>query len=382
MDTLNINDNQILDEITQTRNIQKGTRKNYQNAIKLYTESQGKTLTELIQEAEAEEENGVRLKNRTLKKRLIHFRNYLINDKNYSKLTIEKTVSLVKTIYSHYEIEIPKIPVFNNKPAKEYPPIYYDDLPTKELIQEAIRLSNPLMESIILFICSSGCAKAETLSLTIQDFITATREWHNSTNIYEVLNELKTQDNVVPIFKLKRRKVNKYYYTFCSPEAVTAIVSYLNSRTDKLTPESPLFKISDNYFNKKFIELNNLLGNVKKGCFGLIRGHMLRKFHASNLQRGENGLTIEEIDSLQGRTKKQVHDSYFFDDPQELRKKYLANIDKVLIFSDVVTVDSPEVAAIKKRNEELENNIDRIVDEKLRDKIECILMESGYFDKR
>ena len=343
MDTLNINDNQILDEITQTRNIQKGTRKNYQNAIKLYTESQGKTLTELIQEAEAEEENGVRLKNRTLKKRLIHFRNYLINDKNYSKLTIEKTVSLVKTIYSHYEIEIPKIPVFNNKPAKEYPPIYYDDLPTKELNQEAIRLSNRLMESIILFICSSGCAKAETLSLTIQDFITATSEWHNSTNIYEVLNELKTQD---------------------------------------ITPESPLFKISDNYFNKKFIELNNLLGNVKKGCFGLIRGHMLRKFHASNLQRGENGLTIEEIDSLQGRTKKQVHDSYFFDDPQELRKKYLANIDKVLIFSDVVTVDTPEVAAIKKRNEELENNIDRIVDEKLHGKIEKILMESGYFDKR
>lgn len=69
MDTLNKNDNLILDEIAKTRNIQKGTRKNYQNATKLYTESQGKTLTELIQEAENEEEKGIRLKNRTFKKK-------------------------------------------------------------------------------------------------------------------------------------------------------------------------------------------------------------------------------------------------------------------------------------------------------------------------
>ena len=49
---------------------------------------------------------------------------------------------------------------------------------------------------------------------------------------------------------------------------------------------------------------------------------------------------------------------------------------------DTLTVDTPEVAAIKKRNEELENNIDRIVEDKLRGKIEKILWESGYFDKR
>ena len=376
---MNTEDKKILEDLTQTRNIAKNTQLNYIQTIKNYTESQGLTLKQLLDEAENEEDEGIRLKNRTLKKRLITFRNYMLNEKGFSKSTLEKQIGVIKTIYYHYEIDIPKLPKFNERQIREYDPIYYDDLPTKELIQEAIKLSSPLMKSIILFIVSSGCAKAETLSFTIQDFITATKDYHNSTNIYDVIDELKGKNNVVPIFKLRRRKMNKYYYTFCSPEAVDAIIYYLESRTDKLTDDKKLFKIESSYFNTTFSELNRQLGGHKKGAYGIIRSHMLRKFHASNLALGENRLTHEEIDSLQGRTKKKVHESYFFDDPNELRKKYIANMDKVLIFSETVTIDSPEVAAIKKRNDELENNIDRIVEEKLRGKLEEILRDSGYF---
>ncbi|MBQ6628061.1 MAG: site-specific integrase [Methanobrevibacter sp.] len=376
---MNTEDKKILEDLTQTRNIAKNTQLNYIQTIKNYTESQGLTLKQLLDEAENEEDEGIRLKNRTLKKRLITFRNYMLNEKGFSKSTLEKQIGVIKTIYYHYEIDIPKLPKFNERQIREYDPIYYDDLPTKELIQEAIKLSSPLMKAIILFIVSSGCAKAETLSFTIQDFITATKDYHNSTDIYDVIDELKGKNNVVPIFKLRRRKMNKYYYTFCSPEAVDAIIYYLESRTDKLTNDKKLFKIESSYFNTTFSELNRQLGGHKKGAYGIIRSHMLRKFHASNLALGENRLTHEEIDSLQGRTKKKVHESYFFDDPNELRKKYIANMDKVLIFSETVTIDSPEVAAIKKRNDELENNIDRIVEEKLRGKLEEILRDSGYF---
>ena len=375
-------DIQIIEEITQTRNITINTKRNYMQAIKNYTQSQGLTLKQLLEEAETEEEKGIRLKNRSLKKRLIIFRNYLLNEKGLSKSTLQKQLGIIKTIYYHYEIEMPKLPIFNDRQLKEYDPIYYDDLPTRELIQEAIKLSQPIMKAIILFIVSSGCAREETLNLTIQDFIDSTKDYHEKTDIYEVIASLKKQDNVIPIFKLKRKKMNKFYYTFCSPEAVDAIIYYLESRNDILSPEKKLFKIDKSYFNFKFTELNKILGGHKKGVYGIVRSHMLRKYHASNLARGENGLTVEEIDSLQGRTKNKIHTSYFLDDPNELRKKYVSNIDKVLIFSETVTVDTPEVAAIKKRNEELENNIDRIVEEKLRSKIEMILMESGYFDKR
>ena len=341
------------------------------------------TLKELLIEAEEEEEKGVRLKHRNVKKRLIIFQNYLLNEKGLSKSTIKKQVQIIRYLYRHCEIELPNIPKLNEKHVRDYEPIYYDDLPTKELIQEALNISKPNMKAVILFIISSGCAREETLSLSINDFITATKQYHNSTDIYEVLEELKHQENIVPIFKLRRRKTNQYYYTFCSPEATDAIVYYLESRTDLLTPEKQLFKFEKTYFQKKFIELNNSLGGHKKGCYGIFRSHMLRKFHASNLARGENGLTVEEIDSLQGRMKDKMHKPYFLDDPQELRKKYIMNIDKVLINYDKkeLTFESPEVLELKKRavelekeNEAIKQNINKAVD----DRISEVLAKYGF----
>ena len=373
----------ILDEICLTRNLSKSTRKNYEQSIRSYTESQGLTLKELLIEAEEEEEKGVRLKHRNVKKRLIIFQNYLLNEKGLSKSTIKKQVQIIRYLYRHCEIELPNIPKLNEKHVRDYEPIYYDDLPTKELIQEALNISKPNMKAVILFIISSGCAREETLSLSINDFITATNQYHNSTDIYEVLEELKHQENIVPIFKLRRRKTNQYYYTFCSPEATDAIVYYLESRTDLLTPEKQLFKFEKTYFQKKFIELNNSLGGHKKGCYGIFRSHMLRKFHASNLARGENGLTLEEIDSLQGRMKDKMHKPYFLDDPQELRKKYIMNIDKVLINYDKkeLTFESPEVLELKKRavelekeNEAIKQNINKAVD----DRISEVLAKYGF----
>ena len=378
---LNNEDEQMLQELAMTRNIKHSTMVRYRTIINYYVESQGMTLHDLILEAEKEEDQGIRLKNRTIKKRLINHRNYLINERNYSNITIQKTMTGLRTIYNHFEIELPRIPKLNERSVKNTEPIYYDDLPSKDLIRKAINLSKPLMKAIILFIVSSGCSRSETCSLTIQDFIEATNEYHNSTDIYDVLEELKDQDNIIPIFHVRREKTNKYYYTFCSPEAMTAIISYLNSRTDTLTNDRKLFKINKNYLNQKFQALNEQLGNPTKGEYGLLRTHMLRKFHASNLARGENGLSLDEIDSLQGRGKDTVRKSYYFDDPKELRKKYIRNIDKVLINNESVKIDSPEVAALRKEaeklkeeNEEIRRNINKTVD----DRISEVLAKYGF----
>lgn len=373
-------DERMLQEMAMTRNIRHSTMIRYRTIINYYVESQGMTLHDLILEAEKEEDQGIRLKNRTIKKRLINHRNYLINERNQSLVTVQKTMTGLRTIYNHYEIELPRIPKLNERGVKNTEPIYYDDLPSKDLIRKAINLSKPLMKSIILFISSSGCARSETCSLSIQDFIEATREYHNSEDIYDVLEELKDQDNIVPIFHVKRQKTNKYYYTFCSPEAVTAIISYLNSRTDKLTNERKLFQINKNYLNQKFQGLNEQLGNPTKGEYVLLRTHMLRKFHASNLARGENGLSLDEIDSLQGRGKDTVRKSYYFDDPQELRKKYIRNIDKVLINNESVKIDSPEVAALRKEAANLKEENERIkseIDTAVTDRIKEVFVEYG-----
>ena len=84
-----------------------------------------------------------------------------------------------------------------------------------------------------------------------------------------------------------------------TPEAVTAINSYLLSRADPLTNNSPLFKINEDYFSEAFIRINNKLGLGKVGTYNRFRSHMLRKFHASALYN--DGMSLDNVNDLQGK---------------------------------------------------------------------------------
>ncbi len=66
---MNPEDMAILDDFMKVRNIQPQTIYNYRQSIKNYTTSQGLTLKQLLEEAEREEEERIRLKNRTPKKK-------------------------------------------------------------------------------------------------------------------------------------------------------------------------------------------------------------------------------------------------------------------------------------------------------------------------
>lgn len=189
------------------------------------------------------------------------------------------------------------------------------------------------MSAFILFMISSGCARAEALSLTIQDFIDATNEYHSKKNIYDVIPVLKQRDDVVPIFYLTRIKTNKDYYTFCSPEAVEEILNYLITIETPLKPSTQLFQIHKDSVIVKMMDINKSLQFGMAGGHNRFRTHMLRKFHASSLLNA--GFTETEVDTIQERLKDSVHRAYFFDDPQKLREKYIKNMNAVTINLDV-----------------------------------------------
>lgn len=184
-------DKELLNDFTTTRNLKPTTIESYTIFIKNYTKQQGASMVELIKEAENEEEQGIRWKNRTLKKRLIQYRTYLYQ--NYMSSTAKVMFSKILTIYKHYEIEIHDLPKLSVKNGYQNPPITFNDLPDKEIIKKALDISKPRMRAIILFISSSGCGRSETVNLTIQDFINATSDYHQHTEIYPVLNELKAK---------------------------------------------------------------------------------------------------------------------------------------------------------------------------------------------
>ena len=319
-------ENSLLDKFYIDRNIKDKTCKGYESAISKYIEFHGEKLDFLILEAQNDEEKNIILKNRKIKNRLLSFRNYLFATK-LSNNTIKTYLSRIKTFYRHYEIEIPELP--NAKYNVEYETSYLD-IPSKEDIKKVLKISPLKLQALILFMASSGTAKAETLSLTVDDFLISVSEYVDcNDDLYSILNKLKDKNDIIPTFYIKRQKTDKYYYTFCSNEAAHIIIEYLLSR-EMLKKSDKLFPFSDSYIINTFQKINDKMNWGFRGNYRYFRSHNLRKFHASNI-----GLSAEYIDMLQGRSKSSIHETYIKTNPQKLKNIYKEVMHNVLFNSKI-----------------------------------------------
>lgn len=316
-----IND-KIFEQFCIDRNLKFSTRKGYESAFNLYCKVHRKSVSELLDEARIDEDKGIVLKNRRIKRRLLKFRNFLLSE-DFSPNTSKTYFQKVKTFYLHFEVELPYIPPANYERGYV---TSYNDLPSHDDIRNAVNSVGLDLKAVILFMASSGTAKAETLSLTVGDFVDATRDYHRGGSVFEVLDFLRGRGDVVPTFYLRRVKTDKWYYTFCSSEACRFIVDYLLTRRD-LCREDKLFDFSASCLLLRFQEINDSMGWGFKGKYRFFRSHSLRKFHASNI-----GLGAEYVDALQGRSKNSVHETYIKVNPRGLKEMYLGVMDNVMFF--------------------------------------------------
>lgn len=315
--------NRLFKRFCRERNIRESTANGYESALKHYMKFHKKSLDDLMQEALLDEKNMIPLKDRKVKKRLLNYRSYLLKS-NCSPNTVKTYFTKVKTFYLHFDVEIPHLP------DAKYDKLYetnYLDLPTHEHIRQACDISGLDLKSVILFMSSSGTAKAETLSISVEQFVNATSQFHNGGSLELILETLSHKRNIIPTFYLKRIKTDKYYYTFCSPEAARFIVKYLQTRKD-LSLDDKLFDFTPAKLLNKFQEINDRMGWGFKGKYRFFRAHTLRKFHASNI-----GLAAEYIDELQGRSKNYVHATYIKTNPEKLKRIYKSAMHNVLIYN-------------------------------------------------
>ena len=317
-------DNKHLLKFSKDRNIKNSTMKGYISTLKRYTSFHNMTIDELLNEAYADEEKRILLKNRRIKNRLLDYRTHLIS-LDMSHNTVKTYFSKLITFYLHFEIEIPKLP--DLKYNKNYETNYFD-LPTKKHIMEALNYVSLGFQALILFMSSSGTAKAETLSLTVNDFIIGTSEYYKSTDLMDILEELDLRDDIVPTLYLRRIKTDKYYYTFCSTEASKYIIRYLKTRQN-LSLNDKLFPYSSSLVITKFQYINDKMNWGFKGKYRFFRTHTLRKFHASNIK-----LSAEYIDALLGRSKNTVHETYIKTNPKELKEIYVKSMKNILILEE------------------------------------------------
>lgn len=340
-----------LQTFCEDKQLQQSTINLYTSCAKLYEELAGISLDNLIKEADNEEEQGIRWKNRKLKERLIHFRNYLFANK--SEGTAKRYLSCIKTIYTHFEIELQPLPSFNSKQIDKTFKMDYEDLLTKDELIDAYYEANNVVKCIILFAMSSGLSKVDMLNLKVSDFIQSCEPYLNGeTDLIQKLNSLKGKD-IIPCFRGARQKTATKFTTFCSPEAAEHIVQYLLGRNaqSKINEDSKLFDISDAHLQYTFRKINNKLklGNV--GKFTKLRCHMLRKYQASTLLNSEIiTWTVEEIDTLQGRSMDITHQAYFKNSKEKLFNKYRSCVDELMLFKEVNGVDKETVEKLEREN--------------------------------
>ncbi len=369
---------ELLKKVKKERNWSTNTYYSYNEALKIYCKIHKINFKKLLEEAQIE--NNSPWNETKLKKRLIIYRKYLFD--NYNISSAKAYLLRIISLYKHFEIKIYDLPYISEKRVKKTPPLLFKDLPDQKIIKKAISISPPLMKALILFMVSSGCAKAETLSLTIEDFIIATENYHDIDLINKVddeliiqqtINELINQDDIIPTFQINRQKTNKFYFTFSSPESTKAILNYLLTRKDKLTLQSRLFKINDRYFTEIFVNINETLQLGKVGGKNRFRSHMLRKYHASRLamstkdpKTGQriSGMNMNDINALQGRTKEGSSKSYFFDDFEGIKELYAQSLHKLTIFEDIDVYKSKEYLDLEKKLRIQKNNYESEIEEK------------------
>ena len=355
----------IIETFCTDKNLSDGTIAFYKSAVKIYEEITGKTIDELIDEADVQEEKGIRWKHRNIRKYLIDFRNYLYANK--SEGTAKRYFAGIKTIYTHFEIELHSLPSFNSKQIDKTYKMDYEDLLTKEQLIDAYYEANNLFKCLITFGISSGLSKIDMLNLTVQDWIDACSHYIQNENdtLLDKLHSLKSKD-IIPCFKGTRQKTDSTFVTFCSPEAAEHINQYLigrdaqirekyledNSLPSKLEYSDKVFNVTKEHVTYTFKKINNKLNLGKVGKFGRFRCHMLRKYHASTLLNSDIlTWTVEEIDTLQGRSMDITHQAYFKNSREKLYKKYAECVDELMLFKSIHTIDEEEYNKVKSEND-------------------------------
>ncbi len=382
-------------EFLNSRQVRESTKEQYILRIFNYCDFLDKNPTELIEEAENEEEQRIRMKNRHIKRYLNDFLHNLI-EKQKSTSYIKDFLMTVRSFYSEFEIEIPKI---RFKQENDKRMITTDDIVGKEHILRALEQCNLKYRAILLLMSSSGMGRAEIIHLTYNDFLTSIKEYYKPpTNqefdVYLLAKKvLEKIEDIVPTWEIKRYKTKMPYITFSSPESTQSLIYYLIERIKNNKPvtslDDPLFEskghqIDKNAFNHYFIQINDKCDYGLVGHHRFFTSHKLRKYFASTLNKNN----VPEISTqwMLGHSIDKVTDAYFKLDVNALKEQYKRvvedlSIEKV-ITREITTQEYDNILEELRKEREIRNEETKEKNKEMAEMNERIkLMEKLLTDK-
>lgn len=314
--------------------ITKSTIRQYDANIEKYTEFHKLSWTELIQEAEEDEEKINKLQKRRIKNRLQRYVYYLL-ETEHTPSTVRQYVAKIKKLYHLNDIETPqlKLPRIIQKED-------FSDLPTREEIIRVINNSSPKMKALVTLIASSGLSTVEIVNLTVNDFVEATEQYHTGVqSVTELIGVLEKQRRVIPVWNVQRQKTGIRYVTFSSPESVQYILEML--RIIVLRKE---LKLTDKLFGYSvtpplthlFSRYNDKLGLGWLETRRRFRPHALRSFFATTISM--RGMSFIATEFLLGHSMDSTRSAYYRAEPEQLKREYLRVLPYLSFMEDVRTV--------------------------------------------
>ena len=377
-----------------------GTRRLYTFALQYYTEFLGMTPEELLLEAEADIKNGVLPRQSKLKCHLIDFKEHL-QSQDLAPLTIKNRMTGVYSFYKKNDIVLPSLP---NNETKPKPLLKHKDIPTKEDIQIVLKHADELERAIVLIGVSSGLGAQEISNLTVGDFKKG----------YDPETEVTT-------LKLRREKVGYDFVTFLSPEALKAVLDYLETRNKK--PKIPSKAKIEQLAKQKVYNDGNFLLIPRRippeflktkddklrqlteaaivdiyqnlaieagkaapfGTWSIIRSHNMRKYFNSTLLN--NGADSFIVNFWMGHIQDDKRSSYYHASAENgLKETYLKYVPYLTIQKEADVSESPEYQRIKHENAILQSETARHVVERselqnLREQLEIEQAERAEYEK-
>jgi len=369
-------------------------KRNQLIAMKHYTDFIGMNPDELVEEAEREDDEIRKFKNRKIKTYLAQFKNHL--ESKYAPTTTKMYLTYVSLFYKYHEINIKPV-----KMEKKARPMKGNNkrIEDKGLIAMVLKRASVKHKAIILTIISSGLAGEDVRAIPLQAYFGG----------YDPETEVCT-------LRLRRHKTGVDFVTFLNPEATRAINDYLEIRRkskdssqqinhdgsgylfilDTVKPiysdpeyedkhakcrellqsgheesEIPaeLLKYKDDkeeyrkYSRYAFLKIFNHLSDrceitSPKGEFNVFRAHNLRKFFNQTMQnRNVNHILVE---TWMGHEIDATNSAYSQYSPAQL-ETYMSVMHHLYIDKQLDVAGSPEYQALeaeaKRLKVEAENNL-------------------------
>lgn len=388
-------DDEMFQEFCENRGIKDTTVEVYRGCLQKYVNFTGMTLGELLDEADEEEESAIRLRKRKIKTHLMDFKKHL-DTTDLAESTKDYTLKLVRSFYNEYDIQLPKN-IRRNKRSDSKQDLLFEDLPTMQDIKDFLEYVKPPYKAITLLCVSSGMSRSEITSLTFKHFYDSIPLDPYPETMNELIRKIKDLDNIIPLWKIKRVKTNKNYFTFCSPEALDKILAYLIWFQRKFPDYQP--KPSDKLFRTKYNEplknfsvsemyrkANERAGfETGKNNVAFITPHSLRRVFASTLERNKMPHLMTRW--LMGHKLDSTTSAYFKADPEAIKEEYIQFISHLTVNQNVevktVTTEGydqllkdskekrekiksmeKEIEEMKEKNKERDKLLDEIIHDK------------------